>query len=106
MSLALQTVADVGAKDKEDPLGVKNPLPAVATLQDIATASATLISNLGQWYAIGGVRQNAQAIQRLIIENELSLVPGFRFECQISQEITGAARSRRAQAVYIRAVAV
>lgn len=106
MTLSLGTVAEVGDKSKDDLLGVKFPQPPVATLQDIATASGTLVMNLGQWYALGGLRQNAEALQALIVENELALVPGYRIECQISTNTNAPARARRTQTVYVRAVAI
>lgn len=106
MSLALAQVVEVGTRNKNNTLTVKNELTPVATLAAVTTASSTLVANLGTWYALGGVRQNALALQRLIIENELAIRPGYRIECQISEETNTTSRTRRTQTVYVRAVQV
>lgn len=106
MSLGLVAVATVGSRDKNNPFGRKNELTPVATLALVNTAASTLTSNPGQWYSLGGVRQNAPALQAIIVQNELAISPGFRIECQISEETNTAARTRRTQTVYVRAVAV
>jgi hypothetical protein len=104
MSLGLVAVSLTGSRDKNNPQGRKNELTQVATLAAVETASSTLVANSGQWYALGGIRQNAVALQRLIIDNELSIRPGYRIECQISEETNTASRTRRTQTVYVRAV--
>lgn len=106
MTLSLGTVSAVGTRDKQNLLTVKIDLIPVSTLAEIVTASATLTSNLGQWFALGGLRQNAAALQELIIQNELAISPGYRIECQISEEAAATSRSRRTQTVDVRAVAV
>ena len=99
-------VSTTGTRDKFNPFGRKNELDPVATLALVNTAASTLTANPAQWYALGGVRQNAKALQEIVIENELAISPGFRIECQISEETNTASRSRRTQTVYVRAVAV
>ena len=106
MSLTLVTVSEVGSRDKNNPQGRKNEIAFVGVLKLIETAVATIKTVPNQWYAVGGVRQNAAALKELVKENELALAPGFRIECQISEETNTAARTRRTQVLYLRAIAV
>jgi hypothetical protein len=106
MTLSLASVSDVGTKSKQNLLTIKFELNPVSTLAQIVTASTTFTANPAQWYALGGLRQNASALQALIIQNELAIAPGYRIECQISEEAAVSTRARRRQTVYVRAVAI